>query len=169
MILAFVWKAVTIKEYKIIVLPIVLIGIVWGGGWVQLGPLCTAATNRPIVPAPGDYDDGEILWNDWQGKPKYSENLPQCRFVHHKPHMPAWTRTLVAAVAGQRITAWATAWPSTTHCFVWIKKFEASTNCWYIMEHGIFFISTEELCFQKWKSVHQIVLATPWKQQKRKL
>jgi hypothetical protein len=25
-----------------------------------LGPLDTAATNRPIVPAPGDYDDGEI-------------------------------------------------------------------------------------------------------------
>jgi hypothetical protein len=34
-----------------------LIGIVGGG--VQLGPLGTAATNRPIVPAPGDYDDGE--------------------------------------------------------------------------------------------------------------
>jgi hypothetical protein len=27
---------------------------------MQLGPLCTAATNRPIVPAPSDYDDGEI-------------------------------------------------------------------------------------------------------------
>jgi hypothetical protein len=25
-----------------------------------LGPLGTAATNRPIVAAPGDYDDGEI-------------------------------------------------------------------------------------------------------------
>jgi hypothetical protein len=25
-----------------------------------LGPLGTAATNRPIVPAPGDYDDTEI-------------------------------------------------------------------------------------------------------------
>jgi hypothetical protein len=34
------------------VLLIVLIGIVGGG--VQLGP------HRPIVPAPGDYDDGEI-------------------------------------------------------------------------------------------------------------
>jgi hypothetical protein len=32
-----------------------LIGIVWGG--VQLGPFGTAATNRPIVPAPGDYDE----------------------------------------------------------------------------------------------------------------
>jgi hypothetical protein len=35
-----------------------LIGIVGGG--VQLRPLGTAATNTPIVPAPGDYDDGEI-------------------------------------------------------------------------------------------------------------
>jgi hypothetical protein len=25
-----------------------------------LGPLGTAATNRPILPGPGDYDDGEI-------------------------------------------------------------------------------------------------------------
>jgi hypothetical protein len=25
-----------------------------------LGPLGTDATNRPIVPTPGDYDDGEI-------------------------------------------------------------------------------------------------------------
>jgi hypothetical protein len=37
---------------------IFLIGIVEGGD--QLGPLSTVATNRPIVPAPGDYDVGEI-------------------------------------------------------------------------------------------------------------
>jgi hypothetical protein len=30
------------------------------GGGVQLGPLGIAATSRPIVPAPGDYDDEEI-------------------------------------------------------------------------------------------------------------
>jgi hypothetical protein len=34
------------------------IGIVGGG--VQLGPLGTATTNKPVVPTPGDYDDGEI-------------------------------------------------------------------------------------------------------------
>jgi hypothetical protein len=32
----------------------------YSGGGAQLGPLGTAATNRPIVPAPGDYEDGEI-------------------------------------------------------------------------------------------------------------
>jgi hypothetical protein len=37
---------------------LLLIGIVGGG--VQLGPLGTTATNTPIVPAPGDHDDGEI-------------------------------------------------------------------------------------------------------------
>jgi hypothetical protein len=30
------------------------------GDGVQLGPRGTAATNRPIVSAMGDYDDGEI-------------------------------------------------------------------------------------------------------------
>jgi hypothetical protein len=30
------------------------------GGGVQLGPLGTAATDWPILPAPGDYDDGEF-------------------------------------------------------------------------------------------------------------
>jgi hypothetical protein len=36
-----------------------LIGIVGGG--VQLGPLGTAAINRPIVSAQGDYDDEEEI------------------------------------------------------------------------------------------------------------
>ena len=30
------------------------------GGGVQLGPLGTAATDWPIVPAPSDCDDGEF-------------------------------------------------------------------------------------------------------------
>jgi hypothetical protein len=30
------------------------------GGGVHLGPLGTDATDWPIVPAPGDYDDGEF-------------------------------------------------------------------------------------------------------------
>jgi hypothetical protein len=31
-----------------------------GGGGGQLGPLGTSATNWPIVPAQGDYEDGEF-------------------------------------------------------------------------------------------------------------
>jgi hypothetical protein len=30
------------------------------GGGVQLGPLGMAATDWPVVPAPGDHDDGEF-------------------------------------------------------------------------------------------------------------
>jgi hypothetical protein len=47
------------------------IGIVGGG--VQLGPLGTEATNRPTVPAPGDYDNGEIGGMIGRETPKYSE------------------------------------------------------------------------------------------------
>jgi hypothetical protein len=54
-----------------------------------LGPLNPAATNRPIVPAPGDYDDGEIGGMIGKGnRSTRRKNLPQFRFVHHKPHMP---------------------------------------------------------------------------------
>jgi hypothetical protein len=63
-----------------------LIGIV--GGEVQLGPLDTVATNRPIVTAPGDYDDGEIGGMIGRGKGSTRRKPAQFRFVHHKPHMP---------------------------------------------------------------------------------
>jgi hypothetical protein len=86
-----------------------LIGIV--GGAVQLGPLGTAATSRPIVPAPGNYDDGEIggmigrgNWSAW----RKLAPMPLC-----PPQIPhaARTRTWAATVGSQRLTAWATAGP----------------------------------------------------------
>jgi hypothetical protein len=71
-----------------------------------LCPLGTAATNWPIVPAPDDYDDGEIGgMMIGKGTEILEENLPHCRFVHHKPHIPAWTRTRAAVVGSQRLTA----------------------------------------------------------------
>jgi hypothetical protein len=47
-----------------------------------LSPLGTAATNRSIVPAPGDYEDGEIGGMIGRETEVLGENLPQCRFVH---------------------------------------------------------------------------------------
>jgi hypothetical protein len=50
-----------------------------------LGPLGTAATNRPIVPTTGDYDDREIGEMIGRGTEVLGDNLPQCRFVHTNP------------------------------------------------------------------------------------
>jgi hypothetical protein len=86
-----------------------LIGILGGG--VQLGPLGTAATNRPIVPAPDDYDDGEIGGLSGRGNRSSRRKpapVPLC--PPQTPHA-ARTRTRAAAMGSQRLTAWATARP----------------------------------------------------------
>jgi hypothetical protein len=75
--------------------PFFLIGIVGGG--VQLGPLGTAATNRRIMPAPGDYNDGEI--GGMIGRRNRSTLCPP-----QTPHA-ARTRPRAAAVGSQRTTA----------------------------------------------------------------
>jgi hypothetical protein len=82
---------------------IFLIGIVGGG--VQLGPLGTAATNRPIVPAPGDYDDGEI--GGMIGRENRSTRKKPAPVLLCPPQIPhaARTRTRAAAVGSQRLTA----------------------------------------------------------------
>jgi hypothetical protein len=82
---------------------IFLIGIVGGG--VQLGPLGTAATNRSIVSAPGDYDDGEIGGMIGRGNRSTRRKpalVPLC--PPQNPHA-ARTRTQAAAVGSQRLTA----------------------------------------------------------------
>jgi hypothetical protein len=75
------------------------------GGGVQLGPLGTVATNRPIVPAPGDYDDAEI--GGMIGRANRSTRrkpAPMPLFPPQTPHA-ARTRTRAAAVGSQRLTA----------------------------------------------------------------
>jgi hypothetical protein len=80
-----------------------LIGIVGGG--VQLGPLGTAATSRPIVPAPGDYDDGELGGMIGRGnRSTRGKPAPVPLYPLHTPH-GARTRTRAAAVGSQRLTA----------------------------------------------------------------
>jgi hypothetical protein len=67
----------------------------------------------------------KFQWH-WESKPRLSglyhiastnvaiacRYLPQCRFVHHKPHIPARTRTRATAVGSQRLTAWTMERPS---------------------------------------------------------
>jgi hypothetical protein len=71
--------------------------------WVPLG---TAATNRPIVPALGDYDDGEIggmmIGRGERSTRRKPAPVPLC--PPQTPHT-ARTRTRAAAVGSQRLTA----------------------------------------------------------------
>jgi hypothetical protein len=82
------------------------------GGGVQLGPRGTAATNRPIVPAPGDYDDGEIggMMIGMGNRSTWRKPAPVLLCPPQTPHA-AWTRTRAAAVGIQRLTTLATARP----------------------------------------------------------
>jgi hypothetical protein len=75
------------------------------GGGVQLVPLGTAATNRPIVPAPDDYDDGEIdgmIGSGNRSTRRKPAPVPLC-----PPQTPHAARTLTraAVVGSQRLTA----------------------------------------------------------------
>jgi hypothetical protein len=70
-----------------------------------LGPLGTAATNRPIVPTPDDYDDGEI--GGIIGRGNRSTLIKPAPMLLCPPQIPhaARTRIRAAAVEGQRQTA----------------------------------------------------------------
>jgi hypothetical protein len=83
---------------------IFLIGILGGG--VQLTPLGTAATIRPIVPTLGDYDDGEIV-EMTTGKGNRSTRRKPAPVQLCPPQTPraAHTRTRAAVVGSLRLTA----------------------------------------------------------------
>jgi hypothetical protein len=79
----------------------------------KLGPLGTSATEWPILPAPGDYDDGEFggmkIGRGNRNTRRKPATAPLC-----PPQIPldqnrVWTRA--AAVGSQRLTAWAMARP----------------------------------------------------------
>jgi hypothetical protein len=75
------------------------------GGGVQLGALGTAATNRPIVPASGDCDEGEI--GGMIGRGKHSTQRKPAPVPLSPPQTPhaARKRTRAAAVGSRRLTA----------------------------------------------------------------
>jgi hypothetical protein len=75
-------------------------------GGVQLGPLGPEASNRPIVPAPSDYDDGDIggimTGRGNRSTRRISAPVPLCP---PQTSHAARTRTRAAAVGSQRLTA----------------------------------------------------------------
>jgi hypothetical protein len=79
------------------------------GGGVPMGPLVTSATEWPIVPAPGDYDDGEFggmkIGSGNRSTRRKRAPAPLC-----PPQIPldqTRARTRAAAVGSQRLTTWA--------------------------------------------------------------
>jgi hypothetical protein len=79
-----------------------LIGIMGGG------------VQWPVVPALGDYDDGEISGMIGRGKQSTQKKpAPVPLYPSQIPHTPR-TRIRAAAVGSQRLTSWATARPNAT-------------------------------------------------------
>jgi hypothetical protein len=75
------------------------------GRGFQLGSLGTAATKRPIVLAPDDYDDGEfggIIGRGTRSTRRKPAPVPLC--PPQTPHAVR-TRTRAAVVESQRLTA----------------------------------------------------------------
>jgi hypothetical protein len=70
-----------------------------------LGPLGTAATNRPIVPVPGDYDDGEIGGMIGRGNRSSRRKPVPVPLCPAQTPYAARTRILAAAVGNQHLTA----------------------------------------------------------------
>jgi hypothetical protein len=77
------------------------------GGGVQLGPLGTVATDWPIVPAPGDYDDDEFGGMKIGRGNRSTQRKPAAAPLY-PPQLPldqTRDRTRAAAVGSQRLTA----------------------------------------------------------------
>jgi hypothetical protein len=78
----------------------------YSGDGVQLALFGTAATIRPVVPSPGDYDDGEIggmkIGKGNRSTRREPAPVPLC--PPQTPHA-ARTRTRAAAVGSKRLTA----------------------------------------------------------------
>jgi hypothetical protein len=92
-----------------------LIRLVGGGGWSPTeSTRHTSATDRPNVPAPGEYDDGEIggmmIGEGNRSTRRKPAPVPLCQ--PQIPHdLPDRARTRASAAGSQRLTAWAMARP----------------------------------------------------------
>jgi hypothetical protein len=97
-----------------------------------MGPLGTSATEWPIVPAPGDYDDG-----DFGGIKTGSGNRSTRRKPAAAPLCPPQIPLDQTRVESQRLTAFAMARPSTSlnNLLVCIHDFVPRCQCFRRIFH----------------------------------
>jgi hypothetical protein len=93
------------------------------GGWSPIGSTRHCGHQWPIVPAPGDYDNGQIggmmIGRGNRSTRRKPAPVPLC--PPQTPHA-ARRRTRAAAVGSQRLTAWATARPAIDLSSVHVKQ-----------------------------------------------
>jgi hypothetical protein len=79
------------------------------GGWSPNESTGTSATEWPIVPAPGDYDDAEFggIKIDRGNRSTRRKPAPAPLCPPQIPLDQTWAQTRAAAVGSQRLTAWA--------------------------------------------------------------
>jgi hypothetical protein len=100
----------------------------------KLGPLGRSATYWPIVPAPGDCEDGEF--GEMNGRGNRSTRGKPVPTPHCPPQIPLdqtrdWTRA--AAVGSQRLTASAMARP---WFLTWWQKSSGASFSWRLVWSG---------------------------------
>jgi hypothetical protein len=76
-----------------------------GGGWSPIGSTRHCGHQLPIVPAPGDYDNGEIGGMIGKGNRSTRRKPVQMPLCPPQTLHAEWTRTRAAAVGSQRLTA----------------------------------------------------------------
>jgi hypothetical protein len=78
------------------------------GGRAQLGPLSMSATNWPIVPAPGGYEDGDFggMIIGRGNRRTRTKTCPSATLSTTNPTWPDGAQTQAAAVRSHRLTTW---------------------------------------------------------------
>jgi hypothetical protein len=111
------------------------------GGGIQLGPLGMSGTSWPVVPAPGDYEDGEfggmLIGRGNGSTQRKPAPVPLC-----PPQIP---HDLIGCKPG-RLTAWTMAQPLKMH-------FGLHVNCLLFN-----FFNKIEICWQIWIKLHDITV-----------
>jgi hypothetical protein len=106
------------SSYELISIYLFFLLAEWGGGVAPiLGPLGTSTTEWPIVPTPGDCDDGEFggikIGSGNRITRRKPAPAPLC-----PPQIPL-DHTRAAAVGSQRLTAWVMARPQV-FIYLWL-------------------------------------------------